>query len=194
MSEDLKIKKQALRAEAKRARGLLSLDLGGYNNLCNNFFDNIDITKDTVIAAYWAKERELDVGALIDKFLEIGANVSLPVIEKGSKILKFAKYDNNIDLVEGAFGIAQPVIDENTKWLEPDIFLLPLLAFDRKGNRLGFGGGYYDATLSYYKSKKPIIAVGMAYAQQACLFNLPVEDHDIKMDWVVTEQSAVCFD
>ena len=58
---------------------------------------------------------------------------------------------------------------------------------------LGFGGGYYDATLADFRLRKKILAVGVAYAQQACLFNLPSEDHDVRMDWVITQQQAYSF-
>ena len=87
----------------------------------------------------------------------------------------------------------EPVVHEGTQWLEPDVVIVPLLAFDRRGYRLGQGGGYYDATLADLRAKKNIIAVGLAYAQQACLFNLPVEEHDQKLDWVVTPQGAQEF-
>ncbi len=193
MVEDFKVKKDALRAEAVRARGLLSLNASEHKCLCDNFFSNIKIDNKTIVAAYWAKDRELDTQILIDECLDRNITLALPVIEEGSRILKFTKYDNKIEMVSGKYGIAHPVINDNTQWLEPDIFLVPLLAFDRKGNRLGFGGGFYDATLSYYKEKKNISVVGLAYAEQACLFNLPTEGHDVKMDWVITQQSALDF-
>ncbi len=193
MTENLKIQKEALRAEAIRARGLLTLNASEHEVLCSNFFDNIEINDGTIVAAYWAKDRELDTQILIDECLERCITIALPVIQDNDRILKFAGYDNNTDMVNGKFDIPHPVINEDTKWLEPDIFLLPLLAFDRKGNRLGFGGGYFDATLEHYKAKKNILAIGIAYAEQACLFNLPSEEHDIKMDWVITQQNAQDF-
>ena len=71
---------------------------------------------------------------------------------------------------------------------------MPMLAFDRPGNRLGHGGGYYDTTLRALREKKKITAVGVAYAQQAVLFSLPVEDHDEKLDWIITEQNTHRFE
>ena len=67
---------------------------------------------------------------------------------------------------------------------------MPLLAFDRRGHRLGYGEGYYDATLADLRARKKVIAVGLAYAQQAILFNLPAEDHDQPLDWIITPQIA----
>ncbi len=183
-----KSQKETMRTEAKRARGLLSMDAGEHKALCSNFFDNIEITKDSVVAAYLPIDRELDTHMLIDELWSRGASVVLPVIQEDSRILKFAKFNNGTKLKKGKFGVVQPA---DTQYLSPDIFIVPLLAFDRKGNRLGFGGGYYDATLAHYKKDKDIIAIGLAYAEQACLFNLPAEDHDIKMDWIITQQNVL---
>ena len=77
--------------------------------------------------------------------------------------------------------------------LLPDILLIPFLSFDRYGYRLGQGGGYYDATLAHLREEKDILAIGMGYAQQAVLFKLPAEDHDQKMDMVITPQNVHDF-
>ena len=190
MVNDLKTKKEVLRAEAKRARGLLSLSSGESEALATNFFDSIMPKKKSIIAAYWPKGRELDTHHLIDECLKRGHKVALPVIQKDSRILKFARYKNDKDLVLGQYDICHPEINWKTKWLNPDIFIVPLLAFDRRGSRLGYGGGYYDATLEDSRKNKDVLAVGIGYAQQACLFNLPKEDHDIRMDWIITQQAA----
>ncbi len=192
-NDNIDIKKQALRAEAKRTRGLLSLNAEEQESLCSIFFDHIDIDENTIVAAYWPKGRELDTLMLIDAIIEKGAKVTLPVIEKDSRILKFARWHEGIDMTTGMFDVSHPVIDDDTQWLEPDIFLVPLLAFDRRGYRLGYGGGYYDSTLTEYKNSKEITAVGLGYAKQACLFSLPTEEHDVKMDWIITEQNATRF-
>ncbi len=186
----VKAQKELIRGEAKRARGLLSMGVNEQRALCSNFFDNIEITKDSVVAAYLPIDRELDTNMLIDELWCRGANVVLPVVQEGSHILKFARFDDRSKLEKGKFGTIQPIIKQ---YLSPNIFIVPLLAFDRKGNRLGFGGGYYDATLAHYKKNKDIIAIGLGYAEQACLFNLPAEDHDVKMDWIITQQGAHSF-
>lgn len=194
MTEDIHTQKQTMRTEAKRARSLLSLDSDEYDVLAKNFFDNIDVNKKTVIAAYWPRGRELDTQTIIDECLERGATVGLPVVEKDTRIMKFAPYTHSTELIEGEFKINLPVINKKTKMLKPSIFIVPMLAFDRRGHRLGYGGGYYDATLTHYKKKKKgITIVGVAYAKQACLFNLPTEEHDIQMDWIITEQGAQSF-
>jgi 5-formyltetrahydrofolate cyclo-ligase len=193
MDDEIKARKEMLRAEALRARGLLSLTPQEYKEFSALFFREISLPDDAVVAAYWPKDREFDVRPLIDDILERGYKVALPVTAKGSKVLQFARWHEDIDLEVGQYGINHPVLDADTEFLEPDVFLVPMLAFDRRGGRLGYGGGYYDSTLARYKAQKQILVVGVAYAQQACLFNLPVEEHDIKMDRVITQQQAYAF-
>lgn len=193
MNDDLKHRKEELRAEARRARSLLMLNASDQEALLKNFFDKIEFTQDTVIAAYWPMGRELDTHALMDECNERGLIVVLPIIEKDSRILKFARWSGQEDVEIGPYKIVQPVINENTEFYCPDVVIVPLLAFDRKGYRLGYGGGYYDSTLEALRNEKEVTAVGWGYAKQACLFNLPVEEHDIGMDWIVTEQSAQKF-
>lgn len=190
MSENMAAQKDVLRAEALRARGLLSLDASEDELFRKLFFGNIKPQSDQIVAAYWPKGREFDTQSLIDECLDKGIRIALPVVQKESRVLKFALWDQSIDLMKGEYGILHPVLNENTEYVSPDIFLVPLLAFDRRGYRLGFGGGYYDATLAFYQSEKDMCSVGVAYAQQACLFNLPTEEHDVKMDWVITQQGA----
>lgn len=193
MNDNLFSEKQALRAEAKRARGLLSLDAAQQDNLCALFFEHINVNDTMSVGAYWPKGRELNTLILIEALIEKGVKVAIPVIQPESRVLKFARWHDGISMVNGLFDIPHPVIDDKTQWLEPDIFLVPLLAFDRQGYRLGYGGGYYDSTLDHYKQNKKITAVGLGYAKQACLFSLPKEDHDVKMDWIITEQNATRF-
>ena len=192
MDEDTKAQKDIMREQAKRTRSMLNnLDSVAQKNLCQNFFDNIEVSEGTCVASYWSIDRELDTSILMEEMLGKGIKVALPIVEKGSRILKFAEWSNDTPMSIGAYKIPQPEIDDNTAWLEPDIFLVPMLAFDRQGARLGYGGGYYDSTLEEYRNKKEILAIGLAYAEQACLFHLPSEDHDQKMDWIITEQNVL---
>ncbi len=192
MNEDIKAQKDLMREQAKRTRSMVnSLDSKQQKQLCKNFFDNVDIKEVGCVASYWPIERELDTSILMEELLDKGVNVALPIVEKGSRILKFAQWNVDIPMSIGSYNIPQPEIDEKTVWLEPDIFLVPMLAFDRQGSRLGYGGGYYDSTLAEYRNKSEVLAIGLAYAEQACLFHLPTEEHDQRMDWIITEQSVM---
>ena len=83
---------------------------------------------------------------------------------------------------KAVWGIAEPKADKPA--LEPDIVLVPLLAFDAAGRRLGYGGGYYDRTLRGLRARKPIVAVGLAYDAQR-IDAVPHLDYDERLDWVL---------
>jgi len=182
--------KETLRTEAIRHRGRMLYDIEDTDQAAKHFFNAINPQPDQIVAAYWPKDKEFDTYPILEQLMEQGIICALPVVQKDRKILKFAQWDETIDLQKGAFGILEPSIQ---KWITPDIIIVPLLAFDRRGYRLGFGGGYYDATLQNLRAQKEITSIGLAYAQQSCLFNLPVEPHDEKLDWVITPQDAHDF-
>ncbi len=182
--------KQVLRAEAKRHRARMDPASEDMDAAVSLFLDNIKPAADQVVAAYWPKGREFDTGPILEQLLGREITCALPIVQKDSRILKFACWDESIELKKGTFGIMEP---DSESWIEPDIVIVPMLAFDRRGGRLGYGGGYYDATLKALREKKDIIAVGVAYAQQACLFSLPLEPHDERLDWIITPQDAFEF-
>ncbi|MGB4056585.1 MAG: 5-formyltetrahydrofolate cyclo-ligase [Alphaproteobacteria bacterium] len=185
--------KQHLRLEARRHRA--RMDIRGEDPVvaADLFFKSINPSKGQVVAAYWPTGSEFDSRPLIERLLEAGIECALPMTQKDMRALRFAKWDDAMTLQKGAHNVMEPIADETTVWLEPDIIIVPLLAFDRRGYRLGQGGGHYDATLAAMRLKKKIVAVGLGYSQQACLFNLPVEAHDEKLDWVITPLGAQDF-
>jgi 5-formyltetrahydrofolate cyclo-ligase len=72
----------------------------------------------------------------------------------------------------------------------PDVLLVPMLAFDRRGYRLGYGGGFYDRTLAELRKLKPVVAIGVAYAEQE-MDEVPVADYDEPLDWILTERGVI---
>jgi 5-formyltetrahydrofolate cyclo-ligase len=104
--------------------------------------------------------------------------------------LKFRRWYPERPLVAGKWGIATP--DEGCEEIEPELVVVPLLAFDRGGNRLGYGAGYYDRTLAGLRSRRPgrVLAVGVAYAAQEVAL-VPVDESDERLDWIVTEKEAI---
>lgn len=185
--------KEQMRTEARRHRSFIDPGSEDPEKAAEYFFSSIDPKPNQIIAAYWPKGREFDCGPIIEGILKAGNTCGLPVVQDGTRELKFAKWTEDINLVSGAFGVHHPPV-EGAKWVEPDIVVVPMLAFDRRGYRLGHGGGYYDATLAALRKKKEILAVGVAYGQQAVLFNLPVEDHDQRLDWVITPKGTHYFE
>lgn len=125
------------------------------------------------ISGYEAMHHELDPAFLGELIVQKGWSYCLPVIheDKQNKILTFRD-------------------GQSEKSILPDILIVPLLSFDEKGGRLGYGGGYYDATLAaYQKSNYIFMSIGLAYEQQKFDGDLPQEPHDIKLDYVLTGQS-----
>ncbi len=94
-------------------------------------------------------------------------------------------------MTKASFGVSEP--EDKSSLLEPDILVIPLLAFDQRGNRMGYGQGHYDETLRLLRERKDVLAVGFAYAEQAVLLALPTEPHDQRLDMVVTPQRIFDF-
>lgn len=182
--------KHILRLEARRHRSRIDPADENTEEAARLFFEKIAPRKGQIVAAYWPLGREFDPRPVMEKVLAAGLSCALPVVKDAGKIMDFAVWRDTEALTKGPHGVMQPVA---RVLVEPDIIIVPLLAFDRRGARLGQGGGYYDATLADLRARKTIIAVGMAYAQQAVLFNLPLEDHDQRLDWVITPQAAYFY-
>lgn len=182
--------KTELRAEAERVRAALILSGEEGEHAAQMFLNTLQPQAGQVVSIYWPIRRELDTFPLIEELHHLGVRTALPVTRTDDKTLDFIPYDGRQTLVPGPYGIPQPT---GTPVL-PDIIVLPLLAFDRKGYRLGYGGGHYDRTLAKLQQiGHNVITVGYAYAEQICLFPLPRDDHDWRLDLVITPQNAHDF-
>lgn len=182
--------KALLRDQARKHRTFTDIREEDVEAATPLFFDALNPKETQIIGAYWPKGREFDPTHIIETALAKGLTCALPKIDGDNKVLKFIEYTRDTKLAKGPFGIMEP---EEGQELQPDIFIVPMLSFDRKGYRLGQGGGYYDATLAYYRGLKAVESVGIGYAFQAVLFTLPVEEHDQKMDWILTPQGITSY-
>ncbi|MGJ8544739.1 MAG: 5-formyltetrahydrofolate cyclo-ligase [Sulfitobacter sp.] len=113
--------------------------------------------------------------------------VGVPVIMRAGQPLQFAQWTPETALESGPFGAQVP---EEKRFFEPEILIVPLLAFNRAGGRLGYGGGFYDRTLEMLRAKRPTLAIGFAFAGQE-LEDLPLEATDQPLDLVVTERGVI---
>lgn len=186
----IKEQKENYREHARLHRNRIDRDQSDFESVIDVFFENFLLEKDQVIASYWPLGKEFDCRFLMDELTNRGYQCALPCIQKDSRILKFAKWSHDTKMTKGAFDIEEP---ENPEFIEPDILLAPLLAFDQKGARLGQGGGYYDMTLADLRQKKDVSYIGVGYAEQAVLFKLPTEEHDIRLDHMLTPQGVTDF-
>ncbi len=183
--------KASIRTEMRQIRRQLSLTDKGTAAIVDGFFDDVFPTQDQILAFYWPVGGECDARILMHESLQRGYKCCLPVVRNDTRILTFAVYDALEPLKEGAYGESVPV---NSEIVIPDVIVMPLIAFDRHGNRLGQGGGYYDASLAHYRMQKRLVAIGLAYTQQEWLnSDLPIDGHDQKLDWVITPDGARKF-
>jgi len=113
--------------------------------------------------------------------------VGVPVIDAANHPLRFAEWTPDMVMVAGAFGAQIP---ETLKFFEPEIVIVPLLAFDRQGGRLGYGGGFYDRTLEMLRAKRATLAIGYAFAGQET-DEVPLEETDQPLDLIVTEAGVI---
>jgi 5-formyltetrahydrofolate cyclo-ligase len=143
------------------------------------------------VALYRAVHDEIDPAPLARMLRTMGVLCAYPVTQPPSRIMSFALWQDGDALMRGPFQIEQPV--EDAPRTTPQIVVMPLLAWDDNGTRLGYGGGYYDATLHALRLHSPVLAVGLAFDEQYSPLALPSEAHDIPLDWIVTPSGARCF-
>ena len=141
-----------------------------------------------IISVYWPIRSELNTRPLIDALAAKDFHVTLPVMHKVRHPLVFRDFTPGDDLVKGPYGLSEPADDKPAR--DPDIIFSPLAAFDRRGFRLGYGGGIYDATLDALRPRKKVIAIGVAYATQEA-DHVPTEPHDQRLDYLLTERELI---
>ncbi len=141
-----------------------------------------------VAAGYLPIKGEMDARVLLSHLHGEGFVCALPVVGAPGAALVFRRWVPGAPLEKGRFGTRHPEPAEPE--LRPDVVLAPLLAFDARGYRLGWGGGYYDRTIEGLRGNGPLVAVGVAYAAQQA-DSVPHSGRDQRLDWVVTEDRAV---
>ena len=178
--------KQALRAKAKQRRdesvpdaAAAARDLAG----CAAQVYALASSSAPVVSSYLAIGSELDPTPLAAALAKRGATIALPVMAAKAAPLEFRAWAPGDPLVEREWGIREPAPD--CPVVEPDLLLVPLLLVDKTGHRLGYGGGFYDRTLSRLRALKAIVAVGIAYELQM-VDAVPQEAYDEALDHVLT--------
>ncbi len=140
------------------------------------------------VMVYSSKETEVNTEPLIAWLLERGNPVVVPIIVKEDVSLRLSYLRDNAVLVPSTFGVPEPIGSEiPASGDDVDTIVLPMLGFDRKGGRIGYGAGYYDRFLERYPHLRKI---GIAFALQDC-DALPVDENDVRMDCIVTEDGVV---
>ena len=160
-------------------------------NIQINFDKIIDILKKKKttkknIGGYFPVNFEMDDLNLLRKFKEINFKISLPVI-KNNYQMNFYSWKFSEPLKINKYGIPEPI---SKNLVYPDILLIPLVAFDKNLNRLGYGGGYYDRLIERLSKKKKIIKIGLGLAVQK-INKIPMNKYDQKLDYVVTNKYII---
>ena len=143
------------------------------------------MTKKT-IGGYYPINFEIDDLQLLKKLEKKKFNISLPVVKKNNQ-MNFYKWSFSDLLKVNKYGIPEP---ENKDIVYPDVILVPLVAFDKNLNRLGYGGGYYDRLIEKLSKKKNIIKIGLAFSVQE-IDKVPINMYDQKLDYIVTNKHII---
>lgn len=148
------------------------------------------ITPGKIVSGFMPMKSEVNPLLLLKNLAEQGAKLALPAIAGRGKPLTMRAYALGDELDRGQWGIREPKPDQPE--VAPDILIVPLAAFDRAGHRIGYGAGYYDMTINALRAKKPIIAVGIAFAAQE-IPRVPATERDARLDLVLTEREVIDF-
>jgi 5-formyltetrahydrofolate cyclo-ligase len=150
----------------------------------------VAVAPGTIVSGFMPLNSEINPLALLRKLAAAGAQLALPVVAGRGKPLTMHAYAFGDELAAGQWGIRQP--KPEAQEVAPDILVVPLLAFDRAGHRLGYGAGYYDMTINSLRTCKPVTAVGIAFAAQE-IDAVPITPRDARLDLVLTEREVIDF-
>ena len=148
-----------------------------------------DTTETVLLSSFLEDFRGHSVAGYMPIMTEMSCygKVGVPVIQEMNKPLLIAERTPSTEMTEGQFGAKVPV---SKNFFDPELLIVPLVAFDRQGGRLGYGGGFYDRTIEKLKMKKPVLAVGFAYSCQE-IEQVPLEMTDQSLDFVITEKAVL---
>jgi len=175
--------KKLLRCSMKEKRGLLfQQDPEAGNKLTTLFFQNFDLPRQSIVGGYWPIGSELDVRPLLKALLNEKFRCALPCVSHQG--LEFHLWTDSAPLVEGQFKILEPLA--NSPVVVPSVLLVPLLAFDKRRHRLGYGKGHFDR----YLHQHPTLTIGIGFRGQE-IEEVPAEAHDFILDYILTEEGII---
>ena len=138
-------------------------------------------SKGKIIGGYYPYNNEIDSIEILKNFEKYNYSIALPKIKKNFQ-MDFFNWSTKDPLTINKYGIPEPISE---KVIYPNILLVPLVAFDKSFNRIGYGGGFYDRYIKKIKKNKKITTIGLAYSFQK-VREVPINNFDIKLDFVVT--------
>jgi len=142
----------------------------------------------TIVAGFMPMKSELNPLPLMRKLAAAGARLALPAVAGRGKPLIMRAWAFGTPLAAGVWGIREP--EPSAPAVAPEIVIVPLLAFDRTGHRIGYGAGYYDLTIAALRAAQAVVAIGVAFAAQE-IAAVPATPHDAPLDLVLTEREVI---
>jgi len=176
-----KLRKKILKIREKSNKKNIQIDF----NQITKILKKKNLIK-KIVGGYYPVNFEIDDLELLKKFEKNKFNISLPVIKKNFQ-MDFYKWSFSDPLKVNKYGIPEP---ETKNIVYPDVLLVPLVAFDKNLNRLGYGGGYYDRLIKKLSKKKKIMKIGLAFSFQK-IDKVPINIYDQKLDYIVTNKYIV---
>lgn len=184
-------KVQARKAASKnRKRIAAESDGTAFDRIAGFFETDVAPPVGSVVSGFLPIGSEIDPRPALDRLRALGCRICLPCVVAPETPLVFRLWRDGDALVREEFGTMAPA--PTAEAVEPDFIIVPMLAFDRDGYRLGYGGGFYDRSLEALRRTKTVRAIGVAYAAQE-IAAVPRGDYDEPLDWVVTEQGVLRF-
>ena len=184
------ISKAKLRAAARTRRAQLAADSPSFAQAIASHAVRLPLTRRTPVASYWPKGDEADPRALAKALANFGHPILLPRVMGKEAPLSFRLWQDGDETEMSALEVPEPLA--SAEEVVPAAVLVPMLAFDSSGTRLGYGGGYYDRTLAALRAQTRVIVIGIAYSGQEKP-GLPLQPHDEKLDMVLTEKGLRRF-
>jgi len=178
--------KTALRTDARARRAKLSVAMPGFARAIAAFAGDVPAAPASIIGGYHALPGEADPALLLQVLEACGHTIAFPRVAGREQALDFHLVPDGQSLVPGAYGIQEPAADFPK--VTPAAVLVPLLAYDGRGHRLGYGGGFYDRTLDALQ----VLAIGIAFSGQEVI-SLPVGPHDMALSFILNEHGLKPF-
>jgi 5-formyltetrahydrofolate cyclo-ligase len=150
----------------------------------------LQVSPGAIVSGFSPMMTEISPVPLLRKLADQGAKLALPVVVGRGKPLIMRAWKFGDPFKTGQWGIREP--KPEAAEIDPDILIVPLAAFDRKGHRIGYGAGYYDMTINRLRAKKTIVAIGIAFAAQE-IPDVPATTRDARLDLVLTEREVIDF-
>jgi 5-formyltetrahydrofolate cyclo-ligase len=180
--------KTVLRLALRARRKMLAAETPNAADLAAGLFPSGRLAGLTIAAGYRAKGDEIDPRPLLNRLAQAGVGLALPAALARDRPLVFRAYAPGDRLEPDVCGVAAPTCDAPV--VRPDLVVAPLLAFDRKGGRMGQGRGHYDRTLQALRLGGGVFVLGLAYAGQE-VADIPLEAHDQRLDAILTERGYI---